>query len=632
MFQLAKLLDLKELRTSPRHGSISPYEKLRTMSGEAGFLAETSLPAIGFVTLVVPRASVARLTAIEGTPVLQARMKQLGGPQRYENIFSTIQGMFGRLDESRCTYDRCVMLEDERSWNGSSDLIVCFRAPVVSLLLGAKQGIRIALHISNTYLDSMRYVGTLSVELCVFEAGLDDPRVKVTRQHTIRADDIQIPETNVEVAPSLQNMHLAKDLPHAPRITTLMSPLGSNQLQYHLDVSNDVQASKALTNGKQVSVVASSPCTLTVLFGDNCPRQISFPMPVSLVNNKLRIARKSQWVEVAVATSLAGETDGYNTNPFPIATNLTQTRPSLTPWSLPYAPLDKYSKIPLEPAMNFSWTHYIFSLCHSDAEHTATTKSPMTQLKDSIKVIFYAAMGMSDHKLGAFITNFHLAQRDDSGINTLIMVDAVRHDPITQCIVLDAYAVPLTLPRVRKYSSALAKWTNPAEPVLGVSVEPSETRLWKYFLPACAERCRTYPHKASCEYKVDGVVPRSLEVGKSAICSCGEGKVSASFMKNPMHAPFAKIATRVAIAPLFPVPYVEEYFGILTKGAGWLQQMKHDEEGSVGGLEKCAECGKNGAEGGGVELKKCAKCKKAAYYGRDCQTRNWRQHKKSCKV
>ena len=632
--QLAKVFDLKEMRTSPKHGGMCVSGRLRAVGEDVGFLAEELLPAIGFITLVVPRKSITKLTALEATPVLQTSVKQIRGPfqQQFENIFSTIQGMFGELDETRCNQDRCVMYENERSWSGTSDLIICFRAPILSLLLGPRDGIRISLHLSSTDPISPMYYRTLGNALCVFETGLDDPRVKLARQHTIRTEDInQTSEPNIEEPLNLQNLDLSRDPPRVPQLTAFMGPQDGGRLQYHIDLGNDAQASKALTAGNQVSILENSPCTITVSFGNNCSRRIAFPMPVSCVNHKLRIARKSQWVEVTATISLAGETDGYNTNPFPGSVDLSPAQPSLTSWSLPYVPLEKCAQVPLEPAMDFSWVHPIFTLSYSDADYAAFkpgTLSPLQSLKDSIKAIFLAAMGMGDKKKGTFIASFHFAQRDDTGINTLLMVDAVRHDPTTQCIVLDAYVVPLTVSRVQKYYDALAKWTKPSEPVLSIGVEPSETRLWKYLLPACAERCRAYPHKSSCEYKVDGVVPRSLEIGKPAICSCGEGKVSASFMANPMHAPFAKIATRVAIAPLFPVPYVEECFGILKQGLKVLRQ-KQDREERTSGLEGCLVCGKTTSEGG-VELKRCAKCRKVAYCGRACQTQSWPSHKKDC--
>ena len=631
--QLARLSNLEELRVSPRHGNLSSSGRLRAKSN-TGFLTEKTLPAIGFISLVVPRTSIAKLTAIEGTPVLQARVRQIKGPlqQQYDNMFSTIQGMFGKLDEARCNHDRCVMRESEKSWNGTSDLIVCFRVPILSLLLGPEDGIRIALHLNQTNLGSLMYKQALGSELCVFEAGLDSPRVKITRNHTVRVTDVnQSFQPDVNMVSDLQNLHLAKDLAHVTQVSASMHSSDGTKLQYHLDVSKDIKAGEALAAGNQVSVVDGSPCTINLSFGNNCSRRIAFLMPISRVNSKIRIARKSQWVEVSAAVSLAGDADGYSTTPFPIIVDLSSPQPSLTPWSLPYVPLDKCSKVPLEPSMDLSWINHFFALCRSDAEHGTPENalSPMVHLKDSIKAIFSNAMGMNDKKKGVFHTKFALAEGGNSGGNTLIIVDAIRHDPTTQCIVLDAYVVPLTVARVQKYNNALADWMESSEPVASVLSEPSETRLWKHFIPACAERCRTYPHKITCEYKADGV-PRSLQVDKPAICSCGEGKVSASFMANQMHAPFAKVATRVAIPPLFPVPYVEECFRILKAGSKFLPQVKGAAE-HVTGSEKCFECGKNGADAG-TELKKCAKCRKVAYCGRACQVKSWPTHKKSCKA
>ena len=631
--QLGQLSDLEELRVSPRHGNLSSSGKLRAKSDNS-FLNEKNLPAIAYITLVVPRTNVGKLTAIEGTPILQARIRQTKGPlqQQYENMFSTIHGMFGKLDEPRCTHDRCLMYESGKSWNGTSDLVVCFRVPVLSLLLGPEDGIRVALHLSQTNLGSLMYKQAIGSEMCVYETGLSNSsRVKLSRFHTIRVTDLnQSPEPNVNITSDLGKLHLANDPVHASRMTASMHATKGTRLQYHLDVSKDTTASIAMTASNQVSMADGSPCAINLSFSNNCSRRITFPVPISRVQNKIRIARKSQWVEVSVAVSLAGEPDGYSSTPFPITVDLSSPQPSLTPWSLPYVPLDKCSKIPLEPSMDLSWITHFLALCKSDAENSApeNVSSPMAHLKESIKAIFINAMGMSEKKNGIFLTKFALAEGGTAGGNTLIMVDAIRHDPTTQCIVLDAYVVPLTYARVQQYYDILAKWTMSSEPVASVPNEPSETRLWKHFIPACVERCRTYPHKTTCEYKADGV-PRSLDYDKPSICSCGEGKVSASFMANPMHAPFAEVATRVAIPPLFPVPYVEGCFGVLKAGSKLSNQSKTAAE-PVTGLNKCFECGKNRTDAG-VELKQCARCKKISYCGRACQVKNWPSHKQNCK-
>ena len=624
--QLAKLADHEDLRVPPRHGSLSSFGRLRAKSIN-DFLIEENLPAIGYITLVVPRTSVAKLTAIEGKPVLQARVRQIKGPSQlqHQSIFSMIHCMFGKLDEPRCNHDRCVMYESEQSWNGTSDLVVCFRVSIQSLLLGPEDGIRVALHLGQTDSGSLAYERSLGTALCVFEAELSSPSVKITRNHTVRVTDIdQSPKLDTNVVSGTQNLHLT-DTKLTSRVTASMHSPESIRLQYRLDVREDIKASKAITSGKRVNVIDVSPCLMYLSFGNSCPRGITFPMPISRVNYKVQMAKESQRVEVSAAVSLAGEPDGYSACPFPVIVNFSSPSPSLMPWSLPYVPLDKCSKIPLGPSMDFAWTSHILAIGKSDAEwvKSRNAPSPITQLKSTLATIFRGAVGRQNGHKDVFYTRFVLSEVDNlkniSRGNILIMVDAIRHDPASQCIVLDAYIVHMTMALAPDYEKAIARWRNSSESSGGICIKPEVTPLLKHFLLACAERCRTYPHKETCEYKTDGV-PRSLQADKPTFCSCGEGNVSASFLANDMYAPFANIATRVAVPPLFAVPYVEKCFGCLRGGSTVPQQSKAatNTKHGTGLKKKCLDCGKGMSDG--FEWMKCAKCIiKAAFRGRACR-------------
>lgn len=57
----------------------------------------------------------------------------------------------------------------------------------------------------------------------------------------------------------------------------------------------------------------------------------------------------------------------------------------------------------------------------------------------------------------------------------------------------------------------------------------SEDALWKHLLPAIAERCRTWEHRGTCEYKSYGYPPVSLLHGTNPLCSCGEGAMLEGF-------------------------------------------------------------------------------------------------------
>ncbi len=128
----------------------------------------------------------------------------------------------------------------------------------------------------------------------------------------------------------------------------------------------------------------------------------------------------------------------------------------------------------------------------------------------------------------------------------------MRHDLDLGSVVLDAWVLPLTNARVQKLSSAIQSLLSAKPQPLGVYLSDKESILWKRLLPALAERCRNWHHKADCEYRIKGAIPLSVKENQNPLCGCGEDKVSPSFAKVKQWAPFTKYVTRVAICTGFP--------------------------------------------------------------------------------
>jgi MYND finger len=166
--------------------------------------------------------------------------------------------------------------------------------------------------------------------------------------------------------------------------------------------------------------------------------------------------------------------------------------------------------------------------------------------------------------------------------------------------------------------------TNLINKIVTITVDEPELVYWKKLLPAMAERCRDWEHTASCEYAKG--IPASLEEGKSSICSCGGGKVEEEFLKEMAWKDFIPHITRVAIAPIFPVPYLESTTGLV-------EDITHGRSADGDGRppqcdgearKKCQNCKKT--EG----VKACAACGKVGYCSRACQRGDWKTHKLLC--
>ena len=205
----------------------------------------------------------------------------------------------------------------------------------------------------------------------------------------------------------------------------------------------------------------------------------------------------------------------------------------------------------------------------------------------------------------------------------LIVVSAFRLDADTASTVLDAAVLPLTVKQI--VSGVMNDFLMVLSQLqcASISVNDAELEMWKKALPALAERCRTWSHKAKCEYKKKGAtVPVSLEDGQQVLCSCGQGKLPKDFIDLPEWDKAAPYATRIAISTVFPVPYVEEVVDTTT-----MPQMPSSS--GAAGQERCRSCGKSEDQVDGA-LKRCRRCRMAKYCSVDCQRKDWRTHRAEC--
>jgi len=149
---------------------------------------------------------------------------------------------------------------------------------------------------------------------------------------------------------------------------------------------------------------------------------------------------------------------------------------------------------------------------------------------------------------------------------------------------------------------------------------------WQQLLPAFVERCRTWSHKASCEYqKPGGHVPLSTSVEENPICSCGEGMNLGALSEVEAWADLRKYMTRIAISSLFAVPFLEP---IVDKDSFRASDLASTSSSPTHAQNRCGHCQK---EKPPSQLSSCGRCKNIRYCGSECQRADWKRHKKSCK-
>ena len=607
---------------------------LRPRCGEQGILAVDNTPPTVQLILVVPREKLAvftRKTPDEiGTPALHLSVAQTSGKDQFVNCFHSFQAFFGKVIYDNSTTNASVTEENENGWLGSADLVVTCAVPAFGLLTGPKSGIRAALKI-NSNPDSLMRFRHLGIQMAVFETGFNDkhrlfvcrdaPKLDTLRSSTIQKEWIKtISSQNRSSIQALVRLNVGHRATH---------------LQSHMDFPKDCAESKALSTGAAVKVIERSPSTVTLSIGPSLNRQVVFPFPIQGSHSKTKIARKSSWIEVEVPIFTALDGDRFD--------SWTQIvfesgRPPLC-WSIPRVNLELQPVATFPKRVDSSWLFVFMGTTLSDAERPlstldqAMTSNAKFDLKQSLNTLFQSFAGYNEKCPGPKKT-FQLAL-DSTGVHTLIFATAIRHDFDLGSLVMDAYVVPFTIPRVKELFQALNALQG-TEP-LSIRVSDDESTLWKRMLPALAERCRTWKHKSSCEYRNKGA-PLSTEAGTSSLCSCGEGQISGRELAKlglKEWAPFARYAIRVAIAPIFPVPYVESSMSDILKKESMAprEQRSGDSAPSsiahgarvAGFVEKCDYCGLEGDR-----LLVCGGCRKVRYCGKECQKGARMEHKKDC--
>ena len=231
----------------------------------------------------------------------------------------------------------------------------------------------------------------------------------------------------------------------------------------------------------------------------------------------------------------------------------------------------------------------------------------LVNIKSTIQIMFSGFPGPRRIRVFALHTN--------KNINAVIFVTALRLDLASHGFVIDAQVMTFSEHMVLKAMDILA---DIGQEVMLVEFRGEEAVAWKQLLPAFAERCRTWEHGRNCEYLSGKTVPLSLEYERDPLCSCGKGRgVTPEFRKEKAWSSVIPHVTRIAIGPLYGVPYAESTVRVAAEFMGMEQP---------GSGKRCQKCGGLGIP----KLFVCGRCKGASYCSVDCQKVDWKFHKGTC--
>ena len=600
---------------------------LRSTSSEQGILAADNAPPIVHLVLVVPREKLAVFTGKTpdeiGTPALHVSVTQTRGQYQYENCFYSFQAFFGNVVLDANTDNASIVEEDEHGWLGSADLVVTCAVPAFGLLLGPKDGIRVALRI-NTSPDSIARFAHLAMRKEVFETEFSNSKRLFVCRDAPKLDTLQSCLAQKEWMKKYSSQKHAS----FQTLVVLNSNHKATHLQNHVDFPKDFVKNKALSSGAAIMLIENSPNTIMLTIGSSLKRRVDFPFPIRGSSPKTKVTRTSSWIEMELPIFTALDSDCFDSW---TQMMIESGRPPLC-WSVPRVNLESQPLAKFPKKGDSSWLSTFMGTTFSDAERPlsslsqATTTNTKYDLKQSLAIMFLSFAGLSENRSGRSKT-FQLAP-EMTGAHTIIFATSIRFDLDLGSVVMEAYVVPLTIPRVEELFQPLNALQGTQHRSLRVSNE--ESILWKRMLPALAERCRTWNHKSTCEYQSRGA-PLSTEEGQSPLCSCGEGIIFGAGLADfglKEWAPFAKYAVRVAIAPIFPVPYLESSISDLRDRAAWeVQPQRRHAAGSSASASTatCDHCGE-----AKDKLVLCGGCRKVRYCGVECQKAHRKEHERDC--
>ncbi|KAI6131242.1 hypothetical protein EV401DRAFT_2254568 [Pisolithus croceorrhizus] len=563
-------------------------QELRLEENPSMFRQWSAVPEVVTVVLVVPRHAITKVQSDlseAGTPYLQCETWADFG----HNVFACISISFGKLEVSHQGENKvAAIVEDRTGIKGTSPLIVSF--PILSTCLMMVTGGTVGLAIRSTF-----KTGPLSRKLepgmCLFKTLLTDERFIHILSRAPTAGNDTTDEAHPLVPPALSD---ETDPGRPIHVEMDMSNRLVKTLTAHVDIVNP--AEQAALTGRRAITVEQLSLNKAKLHVGEYQRTVPFPLPVDITNAKLRVARKSKYIEVVapMALTLDSKQDRNITGSF----RMTFDSGVPTLWGMPRVNLDRCPSFKLSNGRKaFNWFSGSVTHMFSERERMSYAQwrflgripDTFTDLKESLRTLLSMAIGLGGETRAKFVLCDH--SKGDTAY-AIILITGVRLDLVSHAVVADSWIIPTS----DDINNELLK---DVPSLVRIRTNGHESEAWRHLLPFFIERCRTWKHRPNCEYLVHNSIPLYPNAGsdpnKVPWCSCGMG-VGTEALQGPYGSVEAKYATRAAISPLFVVPYLEY--------AGTMEPTDVPPLGSA--LARFAAHG-------GVPLSRCARCKTNKY-------------------
>ena len=586
--------------------NIPGYPPLSAYRPNRGVLRLQNPPRVTCLTITIPRRKlhvIYKSSVDEGIRVSMMFQVNILA-KMFHNTFSSIHPVFGKLSPSE-DGQTCVITEDSKGWHGSADLNLFVYIPTYMFFITDPREVEVSVRLQSGGSTQMAFRNRLGIELEVFKSQLlDNAHVQLLKSFP----GLEAPTPSTVVA-------FGKKFATANDKMEITFPQLSPQ--HHTFTTRNTfhgqEERELLKSGVGVEFnVCTPPLDIKITFGA-VEYKLNFPYPIAKDSIRLRIARKSGWIEIIASIVAPPLLDPPSQDPFP----LIRQHEEISTWNLGYINFRRLSEIsvPIAPTGPKIWLtdhlYDMYSVINTSSTSNPHTPQPLGDVKRYIQnMLVY---------VGGYVPVLQRVWTFDGDNETFpkelaVFVTGLFLDNNSHSVVAEAYVLPLmNVPHTDTVNKLITSANN-------IRVPTESYTLFKKVLRAMAERCRDWEHSESCEFLTEEGF--SAKEGRSPFCSCGVGKVQKSFHTGEWKE-ISDYVTRVAITPIFSVPYIER-----TRFAG--SEIKSNlifSDESMRKLNigpKCQVCGKEGR-------KKCGGCGEVQYCSRECQTKDWKSHKSVCR-
>ncbi|KAH6902808.1 hypothetical protein BKA70DRAFT_1304682 [Coprinopsis sp. MPI-PUGE-AT-0042] len=606
--------------------------------------ANSVVPTVVCVILVIPREHI-RVLEEKDVSTHNIQCHTSGGPSisGWNNVHSSIRPIFGtvrRLAPSDDSSDpNLELVEDPLAWKGTSDLVVSFYMPSWILTLNEPASTTVMLVFQNTMATVAALMFELGPRLKIYGTTLDDTEhVFVCAARPDNLDDLanvrRLAGQSVgEVLPGVVENSDDESLPVSATLNFSHESKQATSIVLRADIGEPTR--KAALGAKKNAVVRGEDGNHSITMKYGRYRQIFvFPFPVDIGVAKVRVARKSSYLEVEAQVQVDPESskEGF-INPFEV--QLTGASPLLS--NTHYTSLDLLPSLAFK-GQKIDWikTFNVRSmLSDREGDETPATeiKYSLRDIKDGISFLFQHFIEGNGKPLAMGLTKDG-NDCDSPSVNAIFFISKLRLDLQGASLILDGCFQHLdqeTMLKDPKFAAAVQNV--PAFRML--TVPEDAMTMWKKKIPAMVERCRTWSHTPNCSYQ-GKTIPLSTGARDDPICECGRGKGLGPFVENKAWKPLAPFVTRIAVGLVFPSNFEAIWLLNATSRLMAASETGVDQaKPSVGNsYDKKEEevCWKCRGSGGSSGLLRCSRCKEARYCTNTCQKADWKTHKRHCSL